>query len=246
MLIPLFNVVWHFILVIRVSKSLHNEFARRSIPDAETEHGKRIGLAMCTLVVAGSVSANISDDPFNTLDAATVVCLLCMLAAFACWIVYWRKIAACSRALRADTEDGGLSRSGVGPIPAKRVWWWAAFVAVEGCFALAAAWKDASPKGIALSIPSFLIMLAICSWWYSQSKLLRRRAFPVRLFGYLLFGLGTVGAVVWGVLLAISPLPHPAGEALAVGACMGACAAMIAGSYFLVFQKGSVSARPLQ
>ena len=39
LLIPLFNIVWSFVLVIRISESLHNEFTKRNISE-DPEPGK--------------------------------------------------------------------------------------------------------------------------------------------------------------------------------------------------------------
>ena len=90
MLIPLFNLVWHFIVVVNISKSLHNEFARRNIPNAEPEPGKGIGLAMCILAATGLIP---------------LIGILTSLAGFICWIVYWVKVSGYSRFL----EPQGLA-----------------------------------------------------------------------------------------------------------------------------------------
>lgn len=39
MLIPLFNLAWHFVIVSNISHSLHNEFVPRNMPHAEPEPG---------------------------------------------------------------------------------------------------------------------------------------------------------------------------------------------------------------
>ena len=77
LLIPLFSLVWHFIVVTRLAKSLHNEFANRNIV-AEPTPGQGIGLAMCILAAASVI-------PY--------VGGLTGIAAFICWIIYWVKIA---------------------------------------------------------------------------------------------------------------------------------------------------------
>lgn len=84
MLIPLFNLVWHFLLVSHISKSLHNEFARRNIPGLEPEPGRSLGLAMCILACCGIIP---------------VLGLLAGLAGLICWIAYWAKIAGYARLL---------------------------------------------------------------------------------------------------------------------------------------------------
>jgi hypothetical protein len=77
-LIPLFNMIYQFILVINVSKSLGNEFVRRGIANADPEPGKSLGIAMCVLNV-GSVI------PLLGIPLA--------IAGLVCWIIYWVKIA---------------------------------------------------------------------------------------------------------------------------------------------------------
>lgn len=82
--IPLFNVIWHFIVVTNISSSLRNEFNRRNFPGIETEPGKGIGLAMCILAACGIIP---------------ILGILCAIAGFVCWIVYWVKIHEYSQRL---------------------------------------------------------------------------------------------------------------------------------------------------
>jgi len=77
LLLPLFNIIWHFVVVGNISRSLRNEFNRRNFPDIEAEPGKGIGLAMCILDVGVFI-------PFLGIGAA--------IAGFVCWILYWVKI----------------------------------------------------------------------------------------------------------------------------------------------------------
>jgi hypothetical protein len=78
MLIPLFNLVYQFILVINVAKSLGNEFARRRITSVDPEPGKSLGIAMCAL---------------NLVSMIPVLGIPLAMAGLVCWIVYWVKIA---------------------------------------------------------------------------------------------------------------------------------------------------------
>jgi hypothetical protein len=84
LLIPLFNIVWHFIVVVNIAKSLHAEFVRRGLSNADAEPGKALGLAMCCLAVASWIP---------------VLAGFCALAGFICWIIYWVKISGYSREL---------------------------------------------------------------------------------------------------------------------------------------------------
>jgi hypothetical protein len=85
LLIPIFNLVWHFIVVSNLSRSLGNEFKSRNMPNADPEPGKAVGLAMCILFV-GSVIPKVG--------------AVLWFAGLICWIVYWVKIERYSRALR--------------------------------------------------------------------------------------------------------------------------------------------------
>jgi|SRR5579863_6589629 len=78
MLIPLFNLIYHFILVINIAKSLGNEFTRRGIPSADPEPGKSLGITMCVLDACSVIPV------FGTLGA---------LAGLVCWILYWVRIS---------------------------------------------------------------------------------------------------------------------------------------------------------
>jgi hypothetical protein len=83
LLIPLFNFVWQFIVVIKISESLANEFRKRGIA-REPEPGKTLGLAFCIL------------------DVCTVIPVLGMgagIAGLICWAMYWSKISEYSNEL---------------------------------------------------------------------------------------------------------------------------------------------------
>jgi hypothetical protein len=80
MFIPLFNLVWMFIVVSNVAASLENEFRMRNIP-CEPQPGKSIGLAYCILGILGII-------PF--------VGIVTSIASLICWIVYWVKISGFS------------------------------------------------------------------------------------------------------------------------------------------------------
>ena len=81
--IPVFNLVWHFIIVTSVAQSLNAEFRKRRIAE-EPAPGKSIGLAMCILNCCGIIP---------------LLGLLCWLGALVCWILYWVRIAGLSAKL---------------------------------------------------------------------------------------------------------------------------------------------------
>ena len=84
LLIPFLNLIWNFIVVTGVAKSLATEYARRGIPSSEPLPGRSIGVAM---------------------SVCNCCCIIPVLGAFAglaglvLWIVYWIKIAEFSRRL---------------------------------------------------------------------------------------------------------------------------------------------------
>jgi len=84
MLIPLFNLVWHFILVAKLSNSLGKEFTARNSAVPGDNHGWTIGLVMCILACTSWIPI---------LGFATGI------AALVLWIIYWVKIAGYSSRL---------------------------------------------------------------------------------------------------------------------------------------------------
>ena len=93
MLIPLFNIVWQFLLVIRIAESLENEFKKRNMP-REPKPGQSIGLAVCILSVCSIIP---------------LLGFLTAIAAFVCWILYWVKISGFSNDLAVVHTVPGAS-----------------------------------------------------------------------------------------------------------------------------------------
>ena len=71
MFIPLFNLVWQFIVVLNMAKSLAAEFQKRGIAE-DPNPGQTLGMVMC------------------------VANLICGPVGLVCWIIYWVKIAGYS------------------------------------------------------------------------------------------------------------------------------------------------------
>jgi hypothetical protein len=76
MLVPLFNLVWQFLVVLNVAKSLAAEFQKRGIAE-DPNPGQTFGLIMC------------------------VSSLLCGPIYLIFWILYWVKIAGYSAKIAA-------------------------------------------------------------------------------------------------------------------------------------------------
>jgi hypothetical protein len=85
MLIPLFNMIWHFMIVLNMSKSLAAEFQKRGLTE-EPKPGQNLGLAMCILFCTGIIP---------------VLGMIGSVGALVCWILYWVKIAGYSKKLEA-------------------------------------------------------------------------------------------------------------------------------------------------
>jgi hypothetical protein len=83
LLIPLFNIVWIFFVVLNMAKSLGAEFKKRGIAEDE-EPGKKLGLAYAILSICSAI-------PFLGMVIA--------IGAVVCFIMYWVKIAGYSKQL---------------------------------------------------------------------------------------------------------------------------------------------------
>ncbi|MDE1156229.1 MAG: hypothetical protein PW735_10945 [Acidobacteriaceae bacterium] len=88
-MIPVVDIVFHFFIVLALSKSLRNEFSRRGVPGVEAEPGQALGIAM-------AVSACCMVVPF----LGTLACI----AYFILWVLYWVKIASYSKMLDVPVE----------------------------------------------------------------------------------------------------------------------------------------------
>jgi len=76
MFIPLFNIVWQFIVVLNMAKSLAAEFQKRGMAE-DPNPGQTLGLVMC------------------------IGNLICGPVGLICWILYWVKIAGYSSSIAA-------------------------------------------------------------------------------------------------------------------------------------------------
>jgi hypothetical protein len=78
--VPLLNIVWHFLVVINMAKSLGAEFQTRGMAE-DPQPGKTLGLVMCILGCCGFIP---------------ILGVFLSLGALVCWIIYWVKIAGYS------------------------------------------------------------------------------------------------------------------------------------------------------
>ena len=93
LVVPVVNLVWHFFVVNGMTKSMPTEFKARNLPTTHEMIGNTIGLAMCICGACRII-------PFVGFVAWPVGLIL--------WILYWTKIAACSRLLDQLPAPVGL------------------------------------------------------------------------------------------------------------------------------------------
>jgi hypothetical protein len=84
LLIPFFNVVWQFLVVINIAKSLQSEFAKRNLATNTGDFAKGLGLVLSGLTILGVIP---------------IAGVFFGMGALVGWIVYWVKIAGYSRML---------------------------------------------------------------------------------------------------------------------------------------------------
>ena len=105
--IPLFGLIWQFVVVTRISNSIAKEFSSWNdesaavLPPAEivNELGKRptyqIGIAYSIIITTGIISK------FFSLPADTETGIAAWdLAGIICWIVYWVRLVQYKRKLK--------------------------------------------------------------------------------------------------------------------------------------------------
>jgi len=102
MFIPVFGLVWQFVIVMNLTKSLGNEFRRLGIPCPEPTLGRNIGLTNCAcsccLVFLPLVGRLL---PFLIL-LVLLGRLFAAIIGLLTWIAYWNRITDYSRILDAQ------------------------------------------------------------------------------------------------------------------------------------------------
>jgi hypothetical protein len=88
-LIPLFGIVWQFIVINRTADSLKAEFAKRNTPVDEDRPGISIGLTYCIL---------------NCCAVVPVLGIFAAVAGLVCWIIYWTKISGYKTKLQQSSS----------------------------------------------------------------------------------------------------------------------------------------------
>lgn len=78
MLIPIFGIIWNFIMVNRIADTLANEFRMRNIPTNEQRPGYQVGITMAICGALGFI-------PYLGSIAGIVQLIM--------WIIYWVKMS---------------------------------------------------------------------------------------------------------------------------------------------------------
>ncbi|MGN6491134.1 MAG: hypothetical protein ACTHLE_03990 [Agriterribacter sp.] len=89
-LIPLFSLIWQFIMVTRISESIKNECDRLHIPPAEPKPTYSAGITMAVLSLAALIPA-----------IGTFISLLSIVA----MIIYWRKVNSYKNLILANRDN---------------------------------------------------------------------------------------------------------------------------------------------
>lgn len=87
LLIPVFGIVWHFIVVKKLADSIKAEADSKGIKIAELNPAYNIGLAMCIL---------------SCLSLIPGLKLFTGIAGMVCWIIYWVKITEYKKILLTE------------------------------------------------------------------------------------------------------------------------------------------------
>jgi hypothetical protein len=108
-LIPLFNLVWQFIVVSKIAESIRRElasentfsFEQQNNPYANNSYGQpkptyAIGIAFCVLNCCGFIP---------------VLGSLTTIAALICWIIYWVQLADYKNKIQAKIYSRDYSKS---------------------------------------------------------------------------------------------------------------------------------------
>lgn len=85
--IPYFNLIWHFIVVIKMSESIKAEADSRNLLIYKGHPGKSIGITMCVLCCLSLITSFIHLSHFIDLFFNLI-----KVSCFICWIIYWIKI----------------------------------------------------------------------------------------------------------------------------------------------------------
>jgi hypothetical protein len=113
MLVPCVNLVWQFMIAIRVPDSLRNEFRERGQDDG-SDYGKSIALTQAILGIVGGVASNVLSNTGGGEKIGALASGVLSLGCLAMFIVFWVKVANYSSQL---ASGGGRRRYDAGYDP---------------------------------------------------------------------------------------------------------------------------------
>jgi hypothetical protein len=113
MLVPCVNIIWQFMIAIRVPDSLRNEFRDRGRDDG-SDYGKSIALTQAILGLVNGVFGNVLSRSPGMEMIGSVVSIGLSLVGLVLFIVFWVKVANYSNQLAADNwgDRGAFDRYG--------------------------------------------------------------------------------------------------------------------------------------
>lgn len=95
--IPIFNIVWQFIMTGRIADSIRDECVRLQIPLPESRPTFVLELIMTFLYIISI--------PLNNFFALPMLGGFCSIAALICWIVYWVKVNSYRKLILANQDN---------------------------------------------------------------------------------------------------------------------------------------------
>jgi hypothetical protein len=107
MLVPCINIIWQFMIAIRVPDSLRNEFRARGRDDG-SDYGKSIALTQAILGLVNGIGSNFLRSSPELEMVGGLISLGLSLVGLVLFIIFWVKVANYSSQLAADDwEDRG-------------------------------------------------------------------------------------------------------------------------------------------
>lgn len=95
LLIPLFNVVYHFIVTARIADSIKNECIRLNIPLQEERPTYNLGITMMIIYIGSTILNYIF----------SIVGSIGSIACMVCWILYWAKVNSYRKLIIANRDN---------------------------------------------------------------------------------------------------------------------------------------------
>lgn len=97
LLIPLFNVVYHFITTARIADSIKNECIRLNIPLQEERPTYNLGITMMIIYIASTI--------LNYISTLAIIGSVGSIACMVYWIMYWVKVNSYRKLIIANRDN---------------------------------------------------------------------------------------------------------------------------------------------